>query len=153
MKAAASPQQLAEACGARLHRQDRAARALGVSLDEIAPGRARVSMTVRDDMVNSHGTCHGGVIFLLADCAFEYSCNSRNQKTVAAGATIDYTSPSRLGDRLTAIAEERSLAGRTGVYDVQVVDQDEKLIACFRGRSYRVAGEVLPELPGSADSE
>jgi len=150
---AVSPQQLADACGARLHEQDRSARALGVSLDEIAPGRARVSMTVRDDMVNSHGTCHGGVIFSLADCAFEYSCNSRNQKTVAAGATIDYTSPSRLGDRLTAIAEERALAGRTGVYDVQVVDQDGKLIACFRGRSYRVAGEVLPEPPGPADAE
>jgi acyl-CoA thioesterase len=149
----ASPQQIAEACGARLHEQDRSARALGVQLDEIGPGSARVSMTVREDMVNSHGTCHGGAIFSLADCAFEYSCNSRNQKTVAAGATIDYTSPARLGDRLTAIAEERALAGRTGLYDVRVVDQDGKLIACFRGRSYRVTGEIVPELAGTTETD
>ncbi len=153
MKGAPSPQQIAEACGARLHQQDRSAGALGVALDEIAPGSSRVSMTVQDDMVNSHGTCHGGVIFSLADCAFEYACNSRNQKTVAAGASIDYISPAHLGDRLTAIAEERALAGRTGIYDVRVVDRDGKLIACFRGRSHRVAGEVLPGLTGPADSD
>ena len=110
-------------------------------------------MTVREDMVNSHGICHGGTIFSLADCAFAYSCNSRNRKTVAAGATIDYVSSARLGDRLTAVGEERALSGRTGVYDVQVVDEDGKLIACFRGRSYRVAGEVVPELANPADSE
>ena len=88
-----------------MYELDDAARALGVVLDEIAPGRSRMSMTVRDDMVNSHGICHGGMIFSLADCAFAYSCNSYNQTTVAAGATIDYVSPARLGDRLTAIAD------------------------------------------------
>jgi acyl-CoA thioesterase len=153
MKESRSPQRIAEACGARLYELDDAARALGVVLDEIAPGRSRTSMTVRDDMVNSHGICHGGMIFSLADCAFAYSCNSYNRTTVAAGATIDYVSPARLGDRLTAIAEERATSGRTGVYDVRVVDQDAKLIACFRGRSYRVAGEIVPGLGGSADSE
>jgi acyl-CoA thioesterase len=132
---------------------DHAARSLGVVLDEIEPGRARLSMTVRDDMVNSHELCHGGMIFSLADCAFAYSCNSRNQKTVAAGATIDYLSAARLGDRLTAVAEERALAGRTGIYDVRVVDQNGELIAFFRGRSRRVAGAVLPELDDSVDRE
>jgi acyl-CoA thioesterase len=153
MKETRSPQRIAEACGARMYELDDAARALGVVLDEIAPGRSRMSMTVRDDMVNSHGICHGGMIFSLADCAFAYSCNSYNRMTVAAGAAIDYISPARLGDRLTAIAEERATSGRTGVYDVRVVDQDGRLVACFRGRSYRVTGEIVPGLGGPADSE
>jgi acyl-CoA thioesterase len=93
------------------------------------------------------------MIFSLADCAFAYSCNSYNRTTVAAGATIDYISPAHLGDRLTAIAEERATSGRTGIYDIRVVDQDGKQIACFRGRSYRVAGEIVPGLEAAADSE
>jgi acyl-CoA thioesterase len=153
MREARSSQQIAEACGVRMYELDHAARSLGVVLDEIEPGRSRVSMTVRDDMVNSHDICHGGMIFSLADCAFAYSCNSRNRKTVAAGATIDYLSAARRGDRLTAVAEERALAGRTGIYDVRVVDQNGELIACFRGRSRRVAGAVLPEPDDSLDCE
>jgi acyl-CoA thioesterase len=138
-----------------MYQLDDAARGLGVVLEEIAPGRSRMSMTVRRDMVNSHGICHGGMIFSLADCAFAYSCNSYNRTTVAAGATIDYVSPAQLGDRLTAIAEERAISGRTGIYDVRVSNQDEELIACFRGRSYRVAGEIVPglEAPGSSETD
>ena len=153
MSEARSSKQIAEACGVRMYEMDHAAQALGVVLDEIEPGRSRVSMTVRDDMVNSHDICHGGMIFSLADCAFAYSCNSRDRKTVAAGATIDYISAARLGDRLTAVAEERAVAGRTGIYDVRVVDQNGELIACFRGRSRRVAGAVLPERDEPVDRE
>jgi len=153
MKGAQSSQQIAEACGVHMHEIDQLARALGIVLGEIAPGRSRVSMTVRDDMANSVGTCHGGIIFSLADCAFAYSCNSRNRKTVAAGATIDFISVARLGDRLTAIAEERSLIGRTGIYDVRVVDQNGEPIALFRGRSRCVAGAIFPELEAPVDSE
>jgi acyl-CoA thioesterase len=152
MTEARSSQQIAEACGIHMYEKDHLARTLGVVLDEMAPGRARVSMTVRDDMINSVGTCHGGIIFSLADCAFEYSCNSRNRKTVAAGSSIDYVSAARLGDRLTAIAEERSLIGRTGIYDIRVVDQDGEPIAFFRGRSRCVAGAILPELESPEDS-
>jgi acyl-CoA thioesterase len=147
MKGAGSSQQIAEACGARLYELDRAARALGVTLDSIEPGRARMSMTVRDDMVNSHDICHGGMIFSLADCAFAYACNSRNRRTVAAGATIDYVSAAKLGDRLTATAEERAMAGRTGIYDIRVTDQRGSLVAYFRGRSYRVSGEIVRPEP------
>ena len=153
MSEARSSQQMAEACGVRMYEMDHAAQALGVVLDEIEPGRSRVSMTVRDDMVNSHDICHGGMIFSLADCAFAYSCNSRNRKTVAAGASIDFVSAARLGDRLTAVAEERALVGRTGIYDVRVVDQNDELIAFFRGRSRWVAGPIFPELEDSMDCE
>ena len=152
MKGARSVQEIAQACGVHMHAMDQMAHLLGIALDEMAPGRSRVSMTVRDDMTNSVGTCHGGIIFSLADCAFEYSCNSRNRKTVAAGSSIDYVSAARLGDRLTAIAEERSLIGRTGIYDIRVVDQDGEPIALFRGRSRRVAGAILPELESPEDS-
>ena len=153
MKGAPSLQQIAEVCGVHMHELDQLAHALGIVLDEIAPGRSRVSMTVREDMANSVGTCHGGIIFSLADCAFAYSCNSRNRKTVAAGASIDFVSAARLGDRLTAIAEERALVGRTGIYDVRVVDQNDELIAFFRGRSRWVAGPIFPELEDSMDCE
>jgi acyl-CoA thioesterase len=153
MRESRSSRQIAEACGVRIYQGDRAARSLGVVLDEIGPGRSRVSLTVREEMLNAYDICHGGVIFSLADCAFAYACNSRNRKTVAAGATVDYLSAARLGDRLTAVAEERALAGRTGVYDVRVVDQSGELIACFRGRSRRVAGTLLPESDASVDRE
>ena len=153
MKEARSLQQIAEACGVTMHEKDRMARLLGIALDEVAPGRARVSMTVRDDMANSIGTCHGGIIFALADCAFAYSCNRRNRKTVAAGAGIDFVSAARPGDRLTAIAEERALVGRTGIYVVRVVDQSDGLVAFFRGRARGVAGTVLSEPEESTDSE
>jgi acyl-CoA thioesterase len=136
-----------------MHEKNHLAHALGVALDEMAPGRACASLLVRDDMTNSVGTCHGGVIFSLADCAFEYSCNSRNRKTVAAGSSIDYVSAAHLGDRLTAIAEERSLVGRSGIYDIRVVNQREEPVAFFRGRSRCVAGAIIPELEAPENSD
>jgi acyl-CoA thioesterase len=146
-----SSQQIAEACGAHMHEKDAMARLLDIVLDEMSPGCARVSMTVRDDMANSIGTCHGGIIFALADCAFAYSCNSRNRKTVAAGASIDFISAARPGDRLTAVAEERALVGRTGIYDIRVADQKDEVIALFRGRARWVAGPVFPGLEDSQE--
>jgi acyl-CoA thioesterase len=153
MKGARSAQEIAQACGVHMHAMDQMADLLGIVLDEMAPGRSRVSMTVRDDMANSIGTCHGGIIFALADCAFAYSCNSRNRKTVAAGASIDFVSAARPGDHLTAVAEERALVGRTGIYDIRVANQNDEPIAFFRGRARWVAGPVFPELEESTDSE
>jgi acyl-CoA thioesterase len=101
-------------------------------------------MRVRDDMLNGHGTCHGGYIFMLADSAFAFACNSHNFNTVGAGCTIDYLAPGRAGDVLVAEAVEQALSGKTGVYDVVVTDQDGRKIALFRGKSHRVAGHVVP---------
>jgi acyl-CoA thioesterase len=153
MRGAQSSQEIADACGVHIYERDQMAQALGIILDGMEPGRSRLSMTVRDDMVNGYGMCHGGMIFSLADCAFAYSCNSRNRKTVAAAATIEFIRAAQLGDRLTAVAEERSLVGRTGIYDVRVVDQNGDLIALFRGRSRCVAEAIFPELENSADPE
>ena len=99
-------------------------------------------MVVRPDMVNGHQTCHGGMIFSLADTAFAYACNSYNLSTVASACHIDFLAPGREGDVLEAVAVERSAAGRTGVYDVTVSVVGGKTVALFRGKSYRIKGEV-----------
>ncbi len=137
------PQALAQQVSEHMYGNDQASQALGLSLDAVAPGAADMSMTVRADMLNGHKTCHGGFIFALADSTFAFACNSRNAPTVASGCTIDYLAPAFEGDVLTARAVEASLAGRTGVYDIEVVNQNNKRIALFRGRSYRLNGTVL----------
>ena len=140
-----SAQALAEAAAAAMLSRDSATQALGITLDDVGPGHARMSMTVRGDMLNGHQTCHGGFIFALADSAFAFACNSYNLNTVGAGCSIDYLAPGREGDVLTADAVEQALAGKSGVYDVRVSNQQGHAIALFRGKSIRVAGEVIPE--------
>ena len=122
--------------------RDRASTGLGIELVEAGDGRAVVRMTVTGAMVNGHDIAHGGYVFLLADTAFACACNSRGPVTVAAGADITFLAPARPGDVLTAVAEERSTSGRSGVYDVTVT-RDSEVVAEFRGRS-RVIGLGKP---------
>ena len=136
------PQQLAELAGRTMFERDPASQALGMTLDAIGPGYARMSMTVRPDMLNGHGTAHGGYIFMLADSAFAFACNSHNANTVGAGCSIEYLAPGRLGEVLVAEALEQALQGKTGVYDVTVSDREGRRIALFRGKSHRVGGMV-----------
>ena len=138
-----NPQALAELAGKTMYERDPASQGLGMTLDEIRPGYARMSMRVRPDMLNGHASCHGGFIFALADSAFAFACNSHNFNTVGAGCTIDYLAPGREGDLLTAEAVEQALAGKTGVYDVTVTNTEGKTIALFRGKSHRVSGTVV----------
>ncbi|WP_426115092.1 hydroxyphenylacetyl-CoA thioesterase PaaI [Massilia sp. PWRC2] len=135
-------QALAELAGRTMYERDPATRSLGIALVEIRPGYARMSMTVRPAMLNGHQSCHGGYIFLLADSAFAFACNSYNLVTVGAGCSIDYVAPGRLGDVLFAEGVEQVVAGKTGVYDITVRNQDGRIIALFRGKSHRVAGVV-----------
>ena len=136
------PQALAELAGKTMYERDPTSQALGMLLAEIRPGYARMTMPVRRDMLNGHATCHGGYIFMLADSAFAFACNSHNHNTVGAGCTIDYLAPGREGDLLTAEATEQALSGKTGVYDIRVQNQEGRTIALFRGKSHRVAGMV-----------
>ena len=140
------PQALADAVTQAMWARDQAARSLGLQILSVKPGYALLAMTVRPDMVNGHHICHGGLIFTLADSAFAYSCNSYNQNTVASGCNIDFLAPGREGDVLEAEAIERSLCGRTGVYDVTVRTRSGTTIALFRGKSYRISGEVIAGL-------
>ncbi len=139
-------QVVAERCAAAMWEGDEASRSLGMKLEEVRPGYARLSMVIRGDMVNGHDNCHGGLIFSLADSAFAFACNGANRLTVASGASIDFVSPGARGDELVATCEERSRAGRTGVYDVTVATRGGRLVAVFRGRSYSLYGQLVPGL-------
>ncbi len=137
-------QTLAERVVAAMLREDRATKALGMRVISVAEGTACMEMPVREDMLNGHLTCHGGILFALADTAFAFACNSRNQRTVAAGAQIDYLRPAVKGDVLRAKAVELSAGRRLGLYDVAVVNQRGETVALFRGKSCRIEGTVIP---------
>jgi acyl-CoA thioesterase len=123
--------------------RDRASRDLGMRVLEMTPGAATLSMTVREDMLNGHLICHGGLIAALADSAFAFACNSGNEMTVASGFSIEFCAPARLADVLTVRCAELSRGKRTGVYDAEVVNQKGERIALFRGRSYALKGQVV----------
>ena len=135
-------QQLAEAAAKAMHARDRASLALGMKLLEVGPGSARMQMAVREDMANVHDTCHGGLIFTLADSTFAYACNSHNRNAVAVTCVIEYMRPAYVGDLLTATGREEGLEGRNGVYDIRVENQKGELVALFRGKSTQIKGEV-----------
>ena len=139
----ARAQRIADAVGRGMYARDHAAQMLGITLVEIGPGRARMTMAVRPDMVNGHDICHGGLTFTLADTAFAYACNAYNEVTVAAGFDVNLIHAARLGDVLTAQAVEVAKSGRTGVYDIRVTNQHGAAVAAFRGRSYTMKGKPL----------
>ncbi len=136
-------QTLAERVAEAMYSRDLASQALGMRIVRVGAGHAELSMRVRGDMLNGHLTCHGGLIFSLADSAFAFACNSYNLTTVASGCTIEFVAPARENDVLTAVAQERSASGRTGIYDIEVTNQDGTAIAFFRGKSYRIKGHVV----------
>jgi len=135
-------QQVAEAAAAAMHARDRASLALGMKLLAVGPGSASMQMKVREDMANIHDTCHGGLIFTLADSTFAYACNSHNKNAVAVTCMIEYMRPAYVGDLLTASGREQGLEGRNGVYDIRVENQKGELVALFRGKSTQIKGEV-----------
>ena len=141
-----TPQEVARAVGVGMMANDHASKALGMRLTHISPGVAHIEMTVRRDMLNGFGTCHGGMITTLADSAFGFACNSYNELTVASGLSVDFVAPAYEGDVLTARAVEVVLSGRTGVYDVMVFNQTADCIAVFRGRSHRIKGKQTVDL-------
>lgn len=136
---------MAEATAEAMWSRDRAAQALGMKIVRVQPGASLLTMAVRSDMVNGHHICHGGMIFSLADTAFAYACNSHNKNTVASACHIDFLAPAKEGETLEAEAVERSASGRTGVYDI-TVRAGARTIALFRGKSYRINGEVIAGL-------
>ena len=142
---ALDPQTLAERVGTGMLAEDAASRGLGVRIEAMGPGYARMNMTVRPEMLNGFKICHGGYITLLADSCFAFACNSYNELTLAAGIVVDFVAPAREGDLLIAEAKEVTLTGRTGVYDVTVTNPRGEVVAVLRGRSHRVKDkQVVP---------
>ncbi|HVS75692.1 MAG TPA: hydroxyphenylacetyl-CoA thioesterase PaaI [Steroidobacteraceae bacterium] len=147
MKSAApqtQAQRLAELAAQALLAHDPASRNLGITIEEVRPGFARLRMKVRSDMLNGHGTCHGGMVFALADSAFAVACNSHNAVTVAAAASIDFLAPAHADDELTAEARELWRSKRSGIYEICVTNQRGESIALFRGRSHCLGGPLVP---------
>ncbi len=118
---------------------------MGMLLISCEPGRAVIRMTVKELHLNGHQICHGGFIFTLADSTFAFACNSHNKNTVAAGCSIEFLKPGKLGDVLTCEGIEQTLSGRHGIYDMKVSNQNGEVIAMFRGKSAQIQGTVIPE--------
>lgn len=140
-----TPKERAEKSAAAMWADDNASKWTGMEITHVDEGTATLELTVEAHHCNGHGICHGGVTFLLADSAFAFACNSRNQVTVAQHNLINYLAPGRQGDRLTAVAQEVSLTGRSGIYDVKVTNQDGQAIAQFRGMSRAIKGRLFDE--------
>jgi acyl-CoA thioesterase len=119
---------------------DLASQSLGIEIIDVAPGRVQIAMTVRADMVNGYGMCHGGFVFAFADSAFAFACNSWGDPMVAAGASIEFLAPTPRGERVTAAAAEVSRTARHGIYDVAVSNSAGQILAQFRGRCARLRG-------------
>ena len=115
--------------------RDRASASLGMVVERDDVGHAVVSMPLRDDMMNGHDVTHGGLVFAVADTAFAIACNDDVDVTLAAGADITFLKATHAGQTLTATAVVRTLSGRSGIYDVTVVDETGDVVAEFRGRS------------------
>jgi acyl-CoA thioesterase len=133
-----TPLEIAQSAVASMLGGDRASQNLGIEILDVAPGSVRIAMTVRPEMLNGHGLCHGGFLFTFADSAFAFACNSYGEPMVAAGASIEFLAPGLSGERLTAAASEVARTVRGGIYDVRIANPAGESVAVFRGRSSRL---------------
>lgn len=140
-----TPQERADKSAKALWENDKASHWAGFERGTVREGYAEIHLLITEHHCNGHGIGHGGVTFMLADTAFAFACNSRNQNTVAMHNTISYIAAVRLGDRLTAKAQEVTLNGRNGIYDVLVVNQNGDTVATFRGASRAIKGQLFNE--------
>ncbi|MCC8396389.1 hydroxyphenylacetyl-CoA thioesterase PaaI [Paraburkholderia sp. MMS20-SJTR3] len=136
--------ELARATAAAMYENDACSRALGLEILEVRAGYARLRMAVRDDFLNGHQICHGGLIFTLADSTFAFACNTYNINTVASGCSIEFLRPVYGNDVLSAEAVEQTLNGRTGIYDIRVTNRAGETVAMFRGKSAQIKGNLIP---------
>ena len=135
----------AEQSALALLSRDRASASLGMELLDVGPGRARLRMRVRDDMLNGFLLCHGGLLCALADTAFAIACNSWGPQAVGAAISMDYLRPARGGDCVTAAAECLHQGGRQGLYEVRLSNQRDETLALLRGRSHRIGACALSD--------
>ena len=136
--------EMAGRCAELILAKDAASNELGMAVTVTEPGSADASMVVTKNMLNGHNVCHGGFVFALADSAFAFACNTYDDVTLAAAASIEFLRPANEGDRLTAEARERRRGRRSGIYDVTVSNQDGEPVALFRGRSHSTGRPILP---------
>ena len=152
VKATLSSDDLARACAEAMWKEDDASKGLGMEILQVKPGEATLTMTIKPYMVNGHKIAHGGFVFLLADSAFAFACNSHNERTVAAQCNISFIRPGKLGDRMVAVAREISRTGRSGIYDIRVTVGDVT-VAELRGHSRTIGGAWVPATGTNAKSK
>nr|WP_319533843.1 hydroxyphenylacetyl-CoA thioesterase PaaI [uncultured Vibrio sp.] len=145
MNEAAHEKRVAEKAVAVMLENDTCTKSMGMDVVDVAKGMAKVTMPVTQSMLNGHSSCHGGMIFTLADTAFACACNSENLVAVASGCSIEYIRPAFENDLLTAVANVKSQGNVTGTYDIEIVNQDQKLVALFRGKSHRIGTKLVKE--------
>jgi len=134
---------LAQECARALWETDTTSQSLGMQLQKVAPGECTITMSVKEKMCNGHGTCHGGYLFTLADSTFAFACNSYNQRAVAQHCSVTFVHPAFIDDVLTACAHEISRVGRSGIYDIAITNQNNIVIAQFRGHSRTIKGQLV----------
>lgn len=141
-----TPQERAQKSASTMWENDSASQRVGMKLVEIGVGSATLTMTIGEEHLNGHKICHGGYVFMLADSAFAFACNSYNQLAVAHQNSIAYAAPGKLDDILTAKAVEVSKSGRSGIYDVTITNQNDEALAHFRGHSRTIKGTHFTEI-------
>jgi acyl-CoA thioesterase len=117
---------------------------MGVEIKEIKEGYSKITMTVRQEMVNGFGIVHGGIPFSLADSAFAFACNNRNNLSVALDCAITFSKAINVGDVLTAEAKEIHNGRSTGVYLIAISNQLEQQVALFKGTCFRTGKKLIP---------
>lgn len=122
---------------------DRFSQWLGIEILEIKEGFSKIKMTIREEMVNGFGIIHGGVTFSFADSAFAFACNNRNQLSVALDTSINFIKPVHVGDLLTAEARELHPGKSTGLYQVEIYNQHNHLVALFKGLCFRTDKKLV----------
>lgn len=128
-----------------MYKDDACAKAMGMTIEQVDEGYALLTMTITANMLNGHKTCHGGQLFSLADTAFAYACNSQGYAAVASMCSIDFIRPGFEGDKLTAIAQMKHQGKRNGLYEINIANQDGKIVAIFHGRSHRLGHRLTGE--------
>ena len=136
--------QIAQACAQHMFNHDSVSRNMGMEIVHMACRQSEVTMRVTQEMLNGHQTCHGGQIFSLADSAFAFACNSENESAVASACSIDFLRPAKENDVLTARAHVMHQGRRAGIYIVNITNQNQELVAIFKGNSARLNQAVLP---------
>ena len=126
----------------RMMAKDAFSKLLGLQVDEMGEGYCRLHFQVREDMLNGFGILHGGVTYSAADSAFAFACNSHGRLSVALSTNMDYLEAGKLGDILTVEAKEESLKNKVGVYLIRITNQEDVLVALFKGTSYRTSKDI-----------
>jgi acyl-CoA thioesterase len=127
---------------AHMLEHDRFSQWLGIQLLDIKEGYCKIQMQLREEMVNGFGIIHGGILFSLADSAFAFACNNRNNLSVALDVSITFTKPAQPGDTVTAEAKELHHGKQTGLYLITLTNQHHQQLALFKGTCFRTGKSV-----------